>query len=99
LAAAGFPQYIIAAYGGWTADSKAMRIYTCMTQPANALVSQHMSRAYLQRPAKEVVNDLLMHRFDSTHSSSDSSSSQDSSLRSTRQKRKGGKFATKKRGK
>jgi len=99
LAAAGFPQYIIAAYGGWTADSKAMRIYTCMTQPANALVSQHMSRAYLQRPATEVVNDLLMHRLDSTHSSSDSSSSKDSSLRSTRQKRKGGKSTTKKRGK
>jgi cell division septal protein FtsQ len=30
-------------------DSKAMCIYTCLKQPANALVSQHMSRAYSQR--------------------------------------------------
>ena len=99
LAAAGFPQYIIAAYGGWTADSKAMRTYTCLTQPANALVSQHMSRAFLQRPAKEVVNDLLMHRFDQTHSSSNSDSSECDTSRSTLPKRKGGKSAVKKRGK
>ena len=66
-----------------------MRIYTCLAQPANALVSQHMSRAYLRRPAKKVVNDLNMHRFDSNPSSSDFSSSLDSQSRSTLSKRKG----------
>ncbi len=28
MAAAGFPQYIIAIYGGWTENSTSLRIYT-----------------------------------------------------------------------
>ena len=98
LAAAGSPQYVSAAYGAWTDDSEAMLIYTCLTQPANAMVSQHMSRAHLQRPATEVVNDLMCY-FESNPSSSDSDSSQASFPRSTLPKRKGGKSDLRKRGK
>ena len=75
-----------------------MLIYTCLTQPVNAMVSQHMSRAHLQRPATKVVNDLMCH-FESNPSSSDSDSSQASFPRSTLPKRKGGKSDLRKRGK
>jgi hypothetical protein len=43
MAAAGFPQYLIALYGGWTKDSKSLHIYA---QPSDALieiVSQKMN--------------------------------------------------------
>ena len=77
LAASGLPQYIIAAYGGWTEDSRAMRIYTRLSLPTNAMVSQRMAQAASSRSAQTVVNDILMHRIDpqDRHPASDSSAS------------------------
>ena len=65
LAASGLPQYIIAAYGGWTEDSRAMRIYTRLSLPTNAMVSTSMAQAASSRSAQTVVNNILMHRIDS----------------------------------
>ena len=77
LAASGLPQYIIAAYGGWTEDSRAMRIYTRLSLPTNAMVSTSMAQAASSRSAQTVVNDILMHRIDpqDRHPASDSSAS------------------------
>ena len=43
MAAAGFPQYMIAHYGGWTADSKSLKKYANPTEAMLLLVSKHMS--------------------------------------------------------
>jgi hypothetical protein len=61
LAAFGLPQYIIAAYGGWTEDSRAMRIYTRLCLPINAMVSARMAQAASSRSAQTVVSDILMY--------------------------------------
>ena len=42
LAAAGLPQYIIAWYGGWTADSTVMRLYATLGNDAISLVTSTM---------------------------------------------------------
>jgi hypothetical protein len=42
--AAGFPQYIIAHYGGWTEKSKSsLQRYTNVTSEMSAIVSKHMT--------------------------------------------------------
>jgi hypothetical protein len=43
IAAAGFPEYLIAHYGGWCPDSKSMRKYTAPTLQSATLVSAHMA--------------------------------------------------------
>jgi len=97
LAAAGFPQYIIATYGGWTENSKAMHIYTRLSTSTNELVSRHMARAGQHRTVQAVVNDLLMHRKELSQRNQVSSDS-DSSNEKINHQRKGGK-TTAKRGK
>jgi hypothetical protein len=97
LAAAGFPQYIIATYGGWTENSKAMHIYTRLSTSTNELVSKHMARAGQHRTVQAVVNDLLMHRKELSQRNQVSSDSDSSSTKPDHQ-RKGGK-STAKRGK
>ena len=46
LAAAGLPQYVIAYYGGWTADSTSLQLYTQMGGDSVAKVSNIMSRGF-----------------------------------------------------
>jgi hypothetical protein len=46
LAAAGLPQYVIAYFGGWTADSKALRRYMQLGAGAVARASRIMSRGF-----------------------------------------------------
>jgi hypothetical protein len=77
LAASGLPQYIIAAYGGWIQDSRAIRVYTRLSLSTNAMVSTRMSQAASSRSAQMVVNDILMHRIapQDCHPASDSSAS------------------------
>ena len=43
LAAAGLPQYIIAIYGGWSPESKALRRYTKPSEDMVERVSEHMA--------------------------------------------------------
>jgi hypothetical protein len=44
LAAAGFPHYLIAYYGGWSPDSKSLKIYTRPSDDMQFLVSAHMAK-------------------------------------------------------
>ena len=44
MAAAGFPQYIIAIYGGWTENSTSLRVYTKPSEEMLQMVSLHMSQ-------------------------------------------------------
>ena len=44
LAAAGLPHYIIAIYGGWTQESKSLRIYTKPSDEMTRKVSRYMAR-------------------------------------------------------
>jgi hypothetical protein len=97
LAAAGFPQYIIATYGGWTENSKAMHIYTRLSTSTNELGLKHMARAGQLRTVQAVINDLLMHRKELSQRNRVSSES-DSSTEKSNHHRKGGK-TTAKRGK
>ena len=90
LAAAGFPQYVISTYGGWTENSRALHIYTRLSQCTNELVSKHMSRAGLHRTVQTVVNDLLMHRQERSKHAQVSFESDSSTDRPTKS-RKGGK--------
>ena len=46
LAAAGLPQYVIAYFGGWTADSTSLKLYTQMGGDSVAKVSGIMSRGF-----------------------------------------------------
>ena len=63
LAAAGFPEYIIAFYGGWSQGSSAMRRYIKPSNDIVKKVSSHMTRPQSPRAVQAVVNQLLAHRF------------------------------------
>jgi hypothetical protein len=90
LAAAGFPQYVISTYGGLTENSRALHIYTRLSQCTNELVSKHMFRDGMYRTVQTVVNDLLMHRQERSKHAQVSSGSDSSTDRPTKS-RKGGK--------
>jgi hypothetical protein len=85
LAAAGFPQYVISTYGGWTEKSRALHIYTRLSQCTNELVY----RAGMHRTVQTVVNDLLMHRQERSKHAQVSSGSDSATNRPTKS-RKGG---------
>ena len=61
LAAAGFPEYIIAFYGGWAANSSAMRRYIKPSADVIRRVSLHMSNANTSIAVDSMVNQLLAH--------------------------------------
>ena len=62
LAAAGFPEYIIAFYGGWAPDSSAMRRYIKPSNDVVRRVSLHMTRSQSSLAVQASVNQLLAHR-------------------------------------
>jgi hypothetical protein len=43
MAAAGYPQYLVAQYGGWTEDSQSLKIYTKVADKMLKAVSKHMA--------------------------------------------------------
>ena len=43
LAAAGFPHYLIAYYGGWSPDSDSLKLYTRPSDEMHKIVSAHMA--------------------------------------------------------
>lgn len=68
LAAAGFPDFVIAFYGGWSQDSTVMRRYI---RPSNAViqkVSHHMTRAQNSVAVQAAVNQILAFRIPSNNS-------------------------------
>ena len=62
LAAAGFPEYVIAFYGGWAPGSRAMRTYIKPSNDIIRRVSHHMTRAQSSLAVQHAVNQLLVHR-------------------------------------
>ena len=59
LAIAGLPQYLIAHYGGWTADSKSLRRYIVPSEESIARVSSHMTDQALQNPSAQHLRDTM----------------------------------------
>jgi hypothetical protein len=59
LAAAGFPDYIIAFYGGWSPNSTAMRRYIRPSNDIVTKVSLHMTRTTHSDSVQSFVNQLL----------------------------------------
>ena len=57
LAAAGFPEYVIANYGGWAEGSQSLRRYTRPTTAMITKVSEHMSGS----ASFAVGDELMMH--------------------------------------
>ena len=66
LAAAGFPEYIIAFYGGWAPNSSAMRRYIKPSNEVSKQVSRHMSRSQSSIAVQAAVNQLLAYRVPNT---------------------------------
>ena len=60
MAAAGFPQYIIAMYGGWTHESKALRIYTKLPDDILGQVSAHMARMGTGTSTQMFIEDAIV---------------------------------------
>jgi len=60
MAAAGFPQYLIAHYGGWAPGSKSLNRYARPSEDSIALVSQHMSSQALKDPSRVHIQDLIV---------------------------------------
>jgi len=59
MAAAGFPQYLVAHYGGWTSDSKALRIYAKPTEEMSILVSKHFVDMARKEPSKQFIMEAI----------------------------------------
>ena len=66
LGAAGFPQYLIAHYGGWTENSTALGRYARPSDESIALVSEFMARVTHKEPSKHYIQDLLLRQRSST---------------------------------
>jgi len=62
LSQAGFPEYIIAFYGGWVDGSAAMRRYIVQTAPTRTLVSAHMAKTAKATSVEDLVRETLANR-------------------------------------
>lgn len=60
MAAAGYPHYIIAIYGGWSPDSKALRIYTKPSEQMIESVSAHMVKMAQSDVSTFFINDAIV---------------------------------------
>ena len=60
LAAAGFPQYIIAHYGGWAENSTALKLYARPSDQSLQMVSETMVSITRMNPSKHYIQDLLV---------------------------------------
>ena len=59
LAGAGFPQYLIAHYGGWTTDSQALKRYVVPSEESIQRVSSYMTSMALGSPSKHYIEDAI----------------------------------------
>jgi hypothetical protein len=62
LSQAGFPEYIIAFYGGWVNGSVAMRRYVGQTAETRRVVSAHMAKTAYSSSVEELVREDLAGR-------------------------------------
>jgi hypothetical protein len=60
MAAAGFPQYLVAHYGGWTANSRSLQVYARPSDTSVQLVSEAMTRMAFNHASKHYIEDLIM---------------------------------------
>ena len=59
MASAGFPQYLIAHYGGWTADSEALKRYVRPSDESIERVSRYMTDMALAQPSRHYIDDAI----------------------------------------
>ena len=59
MAASGYPQYLIAIYGGWTPDSSSLKIYTRPSKKMSEMVSSFMVQSIKEQPSMSFLRDLL----------------------------------------
>ena len=59
MASAGFPQYLIAHYGGWSENSTALRKYVRPSDASISRVSEIMTTMALGNPSKLYIEDAL----------------------------------------
>jgi len=59
MAAAGFPQYLIAHYGGWEKDSKALEIYCRPSEESQQRVSETMFQLAQRSPSRAAITDAI----------------------------------------
>jgi Phage integrase family len=60
MAAAGYPQYMIAIYGGWSENSTALRIYTKTSDEMVNRVSRHMVLLAKENPSMQFLRELVV---------------------------------------
>jgi hypothetical protein len=60
MAAAGFPQYLIAHYGGWREDSEALKRYAKPSEESIERVSEFMTRVTYRNPSRLYIEDLIV---------------------------------------
>jgi integrase len=59
MAAAGFPQYLVAQYGGWSEKSKSMQLYTKLPVSVMSKVSSHMVSLASSNVSEAFIQDNL----------------------------------------
>ena len=62
LSQAGFPEYIIAFYGGWVNGSVAMRRYIGQSAQTRRVVSSHMAKTAYATSVEELVRETIAGR-------------------------------------
>jgi len=62
LSQAGFPEYIIAFYGGWADGSVAMRRYIVQSAETRRVVSSHMAKTAYSSSVEELVRETMASR-------------------------------------
>ena len=62
LSQAGFPEYIIAFYGGWVNGSAAMRRYIDQSAQTRRVVSDHMAKTAYASSVEELVRETMASR-------------------------------------
>ncbi len=60
LAAAGFPQYLIAHYGGWKPGSASLERYARPSEESIRRVSEYMTAVALVNPSRHYIQDLIV---------------------------------------
>jgi hypothetical protein len=60
MAAAGFPQYLVAQYGGWSETSDSLKLYTKLPLPIVNQVSMHMVKMASTNCSEPFIQDSLI---------------------------------------
>jgi hypothetical protein len=80
LGMAGYPEYIIAVFGAWAFNSKAMRVYIRPSNAISVAVSHRMTSEKSASNVTEVVNLLLKQRIVIPPEDAESTASQEATV-------------------